>query len=270
MVCHETFKDKSGRWVEPSKVIKERGKYFIPSPSHLHEGILDVNSQGNGYLMSEELDDDVFIDSRHFNKAFHGDTVSFKITTSRGKRRKQGVVVNIIKRKQTHYVGVIERFDDVFAVQPKQINIPFLLSKLNISLGLLKQLNESILKSFPKVTGASQMLSKTASQTLMNAIAIAKKQGDEYVATEHILLAIYESGSEISKILQDQGVTKTNLNKVIQELRKGEKIPEGQRSIALNVTIQSSEKTLKDEDLDRINQLIISTVENKTGAKIRS
>ena len=111
---------------------KERGKYFIPSPFHLHEGILDVNSQGNGYLMSEEFDDDVFIDRRHFNKAFHGDTVSFKIITSKGKRRKQGIVVNIIKRKQTHYVGVIESFDDVFAVQPKQINIPFLLSKDNL------------------------------------------------------------------------------------------------------------------------------------------
>ena len=49
-----------------------------------------------------------------------------------------------------------------------------------------------------------------------------------------------------------------------------ENIPDGQKSIALNVTIQSSEKTLKDEDLDRINQLIISTVEEKTGAKIRS
>ena len=42
------------------------------------------------------------------------------------------------------------------------------------------------------------------------------------------------------------------------------------KSIALNVTIQSSEKTLNDEDLDKVNQLIISTVESKSGAKIRS
>ena len=54
------------------------------------------------------------------------------------------------------------------------------------------------------------------------------------------------------------------------DVYEGENIPEGQKSIALNITIQSSEKTLKDEDLDRINQLIISTVEEKTGAKIRS
>ena len=54
------------------------------------------------------------------------------------------------------------------------------------------------------------------------------------------------------------------------DVYEGDNIPEGKKSIALNVTIQSLEKTLKDEDLDRINQLIISTVEDKTGAKIRS
>ena len=54
------------------------------------------------------------------------------------------------------------------------------------------------------------------------------------------------------------------------DVYEGENIPQGQKSIALNVAIQSSEKTLKDEDLDRLNQLIISTVEEKTGAKIRS
>ena len=51
---------------------------------------------------------------------------------------------------------------------------------------------------------------------------------------------------------------------------EGANIPKDKKSIALNVTIQSSEKTLKDEDLDRINQVIISKVKEKTGAKIRS
>ena len=47
-------------------------------------------------------------------------------------------------------------------------------------------------------------------------------------------------------------------------------IPENQKSIAISVTIQSIEKTLNDNDLETINKLIIETVENKTGAKIRS
>jgi len=68
----------------------------------------------------------------------------------------------------------------------------------------------------------------------------------------------------------------TNVDKDLIKLIKvfdvyeGENITEGKKSIALNVTIQSLEKTLTDEDLNKINQLIISTVESKTDAKIRS
>src|SRR6056300_566572 len=102
--------------------------------------------------------------------------------------------------------------------------MPFIFNKLEVQLPLLQQMNESALKRFSKVEGGTQVLSQMASQTLMNAIAIAKKQQDEYVATEHLLLALFDSKSTVSKILQDQGVTKDSLNKVIQELRKGEKI----------------------------------------------
>ena len=54
------------------------------------------------------------------------------------------------------------------------------------------------------------------------------------------------------------------------DVYQGDNIPEDKKSIALNVIIQSSEKTLNDDDLEKINNLIIKTVENKTGAKIRS
>jgi phenylalanyl-tRNA synthetase beta chain len=54
------------------------------------------------------------------------------------------------------------------------------------------------------------------------------------------------------------------------DVYEGGNIPENQKSIAISVTIQSLEKTLTDNDLEKINNLIIETVENKTGAKIRS
>ena len=64
-------------------------------------------------------------------------------------------------------------------------------------------------------------------------------------------------------------------DKLIKSVRvfdvfEGENIPEGKKSIAVNVTIQSEEKTLNENDLDNINKLIISSVESKSGAKIRS
>ncbi len=54
------------------------------------------------------------------------------------------------------------------------------------------------------------------------------------------------------------------------DVYEGHNIPENQKSVAISVTIQSLEKTLTDNDLEKTNNLIIETVENKTGAKIRS
>ncbi len=70
-------------------------------------------------------------------------------------------------------------------------------------------------------------------------------------------------------------IIKSVENKLIKSVRvfdvfEGENIPEGKKSIAVNVTIQSEEKTLNENDLDNINKLIISSVESKSGAKIRS
>ena len=56
----------------------------------------------------------------------------------------------------------------------------------------------------------------------------------------------------------------------IFDVYEGDNIPNDKKSVALNVTIQSMDKTLNDKDLEKINNLIIDTVENKTGAKIRS
>jgi len=56
----------------------------------------------------------------------------------------------------------------------------------------------------------------------------------------------------------------------IFDVYQGENIPGDKKSIAINVTIQSTEKTLEEKDLDLLSKTIIDSVENKTGAKIRS
>ena len=59
-------------------------------------------------------------------------------------------------------------------------------------------------------------------------------------------------------------------NVSIFDVYEGEKIPNDKKSIALNVTIESMNKPLDDQDLEKLNNLIIDNVEKKTGAKIRS
>jgi phenylalanyl-tRNA synthetase beta chain len=51
---------------------------------------------------------------------------------------------------------------------------------------------------------------------------------------------------------------------------EGQNIPEGKKSIAINVVMQATDKTLTEKDLDQISEKIISAVKEKTGATIRS
>ena len=59
-------------------------------------------------------------------------------------------------------------------------------------------------------------------------------------------------------------------NVKIFDVYEGENIPTDKKSIALKVSIQSDFKTLNDKDLNEISQKIISNVEEKAGAKLRS
>ncbi len=110
--------------------------------------------------------------------------------------------------------------------------LPFILKKLNINVGLLQQILDKELQSFPKVSGGDIMLSREAGKTVNEASIIAKKMEDEYVSIEHLLLAILKSKSKIAQILKDQGATEKDLKAAISELRGGGK-----------VTSQSAEET---------------------------
>ncbi|MBS9463073.1 ATP-dependent chaperone ClpB [Flagellimonas sp. 389] len=124
--------------------------------------------------------------------------------------------------------------------------LPFILKKLNVNISLINEILEKELESFPKVSGGDIMLSNSAGKSLNEASIIAKKEGDEYVSIEHILLAIFKSKSKIAQILKDQGVTEKDLKAAIQELRKGGK-----------VTSQSAEDTYNslDKYAKNLNQL---------------
>jgi len=109
---------------------------------------------------------------------------------------------------------------------------PFILKKLNVNVGMLQQILEKQLESFPKVSGGDIMLSREAGKTVNEASIIAKKMNDEYVSIEHLLLAIFASKSNIAQTLKDQGVTEKGLKAAIDELRQGDR-----------VTSQSAEET---------------------------
>jgi len=97
-------------------------------------------------------------------------------------------------------------------------------------------------------------------------------QYSDYQKSERDFAFVIDKNFKVQDLVNIISEVDKNLVRSVKvfDVYEGENIPNDKKSIALNVTIQSSEKTLKDEDLEKINKLIISTVESKSGSKIRS
>ena len=86
----------------------EIGKYQIISKAEYYEGTIDMTSRKNGYFVCEELEDDVFIPFINLNHALDGDKVKVYIYNRRSSRKPEAEVLEILERKKTEFVGVID------------------------------------------------------------------------------------------------------------------------------------------------------------------
>ncbi len=86
----------------------ERGKFKIVNNNEYHTGIVDMASRGNGYIVTDDFDEDIYIASNNMNKALHGDEVEFYAYKRKNRGKIEGEVTNIIKRAKSEYVGVIQ------------------------------------------------------------------------------------------------------------------------------------------------------------------
>ncbi|WP_305386596.1 ATP-dependent chaperone ClpB [uncultured Muribaculum sp.] len=99
----------------------------------------------------------------------------------------------------------------------------FIFQKVGANMGVVMSQVDRAIASEPKVSGGEPYLSRTSNDVLQKALDIAKKQGDQYVTLEAILLAIFSIKSQASQILKDAGLTEHELAAAIEELRKGKK-----------------------------------------------
>lgn len=109
----------------------------------------------------------------------------------------------------------------------------FILRKLNVKPREFTRVLDSIIESYPKVSGGDQYLSSAASSALQKAVNHSREAGDEFVSIEHLLAGLFSAGDQVSQMMKDSGITSGDLKKAIAELRKGSK-----------ATSQSAEDTL--------------------------
>jgi len=93
-----------------SEVIKElrRGKYKLQSTGGYIVGTVDLTASGAGYIITDELEQDVFVTQQNLNHALNGDKVKVYLYARKKKSRPEGEVVDILERSQKQLVGVIE------------------------------------------------------------------------------------------------------------------------------------------------------------------
>ena len=100
----------------------------------------------------------------------------------------------------------------------------------------------------------------------------SKFQYSDFQKSERDFAFVIDKNFKVQELIKIISEVDKDLIKDIRvfDLYEGENIDKDKKSVALNVTIQSSQKSLTDDDLNKLNKLIISNVENKTGAKLRS
>ena len=102
--------------------------------------------------------------------------------------------------------------------------VPAIITKIAGSIIAIRDEVEKALENRPKVYGGSSQvgLSKPANDTLNNAEKFAKGMKDEYVSTEHILLALTESPE--SSLLKQFGITKDSVLKALVDVRGSQRV----------------------------------------------
>ena len=94
--------------------IKEvdRGQYTIATSKNYYTGRVDIAGRGQGYIIVEELEDDIFVNNKNLNKALNGDIVEVYVFNRKKGGKKEGEITRIVERKKTEFVGTIQVQDN--------------------------------------------------------------------------------------------------------------------------------------------------------------
>ena len=101
--------EKIGELKSQGKVEEtERGKYKIIQNDNYYTGKIEVTARGNGYVIVEELEHDIYIPSRNINHAMHNDLVKVYVYNRKKSSKQEGDIVEILERAKVEFVGVLQ------------------------------------------------------------------------------------------------------------------------------------------------------------------
>ena len=152
---------------------------------------------------------------------------------------------------------------------------PFILKKLNINPASFGKMVDSVIGSYPKVSGGQPHLSTAANKALAKATSYLKEYNDEFVSIEHILLGLLHAGDSTANLMKDAGLKEKELKTAIAELRKGARVTSQSQEetynalnkFAINLNTQARNGKLdpvigRDEEIRRVLQILSRRTKN--------
>lgn len=92
--------------------MDHRKKYRFVDNDKFFFGKLQTNAKGFGFLISENLDEDIYISKNNLNTGLNGDEVIVRRYRESSGDKPEGKVLSIVKRVNTKFVGVFQNKKD--------------------------------------------------------------------------------------------------------------------------------------------------------------
>jgi ribonuclease R len=103
----------------------QRGKFRLKAQTGYIIGRVDLTNAGYGFIISDDIEEDVFVSQRNLNHSLDGDLVKVYLMAKRKGRQPEGEVVEIIERKRIDFVGTIEMNGPYIFMIPDNRKTPF-------------------------------------------------------------------------------------------------------------------------------------------------
>jgi ATP-dependent Clp protease ATP-binding subunit ClpB len=128
-------------------------------------------------------------------------------------------------RARSHQQVEPEHLLHALLSDPEGVVFP-LLHSLGVSPRNLRDELEERLNRIPKVYGGTEdiYLSPAARHVLERATSEAQSLTDEYISTEHLLLAMLEGASEVPRMLQDAGLSRDRVLSALSDVRGRQRV----------------------------------------------
>jgi len=222
-LVHQIMED-----MQLDKVILPQANGFVMASSFSsNEGIIEFTSKGSAYILMEG-EDDIYIAKEKTRNAIDGDLVSYTLNKNSRKKKPEGFVDRVLKRKKTEFVGTLkvsEKFAFVIT-DSRRVHIDFFID--------LKQLNKA----------------KDGDKVIVELINWPEKLNSPF--------------GKITKILGKSGETNTEMNAIMEDFELPYEFPADVLQAAEDVDTTISKKEIaKRRDFRKVDTITIDPFDAK-------